>query len=302
MPNSKQLHSIEEGTFSSANIAFPSHIYFKNYLPPEGLSKKFYHVIFQHGMIEYHKRHEELFDHLRKAFGKNILISAMDLYGHGKSGGDRGYIDTFDSFTQDFAAFVRICFDRYYLEPDIEVVPIFISHSLGGLITLKTLADETIELPIQPKACIFVNPCMKPKIELPKEVSQFLENLPETLLKVRIPLIYDAYDLSQDQEKAKEFIGDHLISKSITIKLGVETIKACKDINSVSYFFNIPSLFMISGDDRVVEASKTELFYTGMDKKLAKKINYPTMRHDLLNETCRNEVFLEIINFIKAIK
>ena len=67
----------------------------------------------------------------------------------------------------------------------------------------------------------------------------------------------------------------------------------------VSYFFNYPSLFLLSGDDKVVENQKAELFYTGMDKKLAQKVNYPKMRHDLLNETCRSEVFSEIIKYIE---
>ena len=95
---------------------------------------------------------------------------------------------------------------------------------------------------------------------------------------------------------------DHLISKSITIKLGIETLRASKDINSLSYFLNIPCFFILSGDDRIVDNEKTQLFITGMDKKLVKAKYYPNMRHDILNETCRNDVFQEIISYIESFR
>ena len=301
MRKSVGLHHIEEGSFVS-NFPKRTHIYFKNYLPPKRkLAKHCFHVIFQHGMIEYQNRHLDFFNFLREQLGNKVFISAMDLYGHGKSGGDRGYIDNFETFVQDYKAFIDICYHRFY-QKENNITPIFVSHSLGGLILLKFLADDTREININPSACVFVNPCLKPKLELPKEVIHFAGKLPEPLLQVRVPLIYDAYDLSHDHIKAEEFIHDQLISKSITLKLGLETLLATKDINSVSYFFNFPSLFLVSGDDRVVESSRIDLFCTGMGKQNVEKRNYPKMRHDLLNETCRFEVFEEIIRYIKALE
>lgn len=299
MDETKKLHRIEDGVFDS-HFPEKTHIFFRSYFPKEELAQSAYHVIFQHGMIEYHKRHEDLFNALRRKFGNRLLISCMDLYGHGKSGGDRGYINEFGTFVEDFKSFLSIMFHRYYM--DKYLTPIFISHSLGGLVTLKALSDE-LNLPaIEPKLCVFVNPCLKPKLKLPKEATNLLESLPETLAKVRVPLIYDAYDLSQDESKAREFVTDHLISKSITIKLGIETLRATKDINSVSYFFNYPSLFLLSGDDRIVENEKSELFFTGMDKSISRKVEFPTMRHDLLNETCRTQAFEEIIKDIEKME
>ena len=53
------------------------------------------------------------------------------------------------------------------------------------------------------------------------------------------------------------------------------------------------------GDDSVVDNEKAKLFVTGMDKKVAESKTYPNMKHDLLNETCRKDVFKEIIKWIK---
>lgn len=65
---------------------------------------------------------------------------------------------------------------------------------------------------------------------------------------------------------------------------------------------DIPCFFILAEDDRVVDNHKTKLFITGMDKKLVKVKLYPNTRHDILNETCRNEVFKDIINYIEEIR
>ena len=87
------LHQIEEGHFVSAYHEKTS-IYFKHYLPKGKLPKKIVHLIFQHGMIEYHLRNQDFFDILRRE-NPHIVISVMDLYGHGLSGGYMGHIDQF---------------------------------------------------------------------------------------------------------------------------------------------------------------------------------------------------------------
>lgn len=301
MGKSSDSHVVEEGSFKS-NFPESAHIFYKHYFPQKTKSspKNIVHIIFQHGMIEYHKRHEELFEALRKHFGKKIIISTMDLLGHGLSGGHRAYVDKFETFQKDMEQFFEICHERF--SGEYKTKTFIISHSLGGLISLRTITDENSKLPFKISGMIFSNPCISPKVELPKTAVKTVESLPSTLNRIRVPLIYDAYDLSHDQDKAISFMHDHLISKSITIKLGVETLRACKHINSLSYFLDTPCLFLLSGDDRVVDNEKTQLFITGMNKKLVKAKYYPNMRHDILNETCRNDVFQEIINYIESFR
>ncbi len=296
----QQRYKEEEGTFTSSSSQ-QAHIFYKHYIPSKGkLPKNIIHVIFQHGMIEHHGRHKELFEKLFEAFDKKIVISVMDLAGHGLSGGDRGDIESFGVFVRDFSHFCEICHERFYI--DHKVTTVLGSHSLGGLITLKYVTDAELIKPFQIKGMFLSNPCISPKIELPKGVVNLAGSLPVSLAKVRLPLIYDGHDLTHDDLKVKEFVHDHLISKSISIKLGYETIQATKQISSLSYFMDIPCFFILAEDDRVVDNHKTKLFITGMDKKLVKVKLYPNTRHDILNETCRNEVFKDIINYIEEIR
>ena len=281
----------QDGTFTSS-VEERNHIYFLHYRPKKELSNKIIHIIFQHGMIEYHKRHEDLFKSLLTHFKEDIVISAMDLVGHGKSGGNRAFVDSFENYTQDWLSFLNLCSEFHH---DREVDTFIIGHSLGGLIILDTLSNEEIELPFCINSIILTNPCVSPNIQLPKPIEKLVTNLSPSMGKMRIPLIYDAYDLTNDDSRAKSFIHDQLISKSITIRLGVETLKVSKNISRHSYFFKYPSFFILSGEDKVVDNKKTRLFIAGMDKTRVKIKEYPQMKHDILNETCRNEVFFEII-------
>ena len=295
MDRNLELHRVVEGNFASH---YPDNapIYFKHYIPKEKKDFK-YHVIVQHGMIEYHRRHENLYQSLMNIFKDDIAISMMDLLGHGYSGGDRAYLDKFDTYTRDQLQFFKVCHQRFYQENTPRTI--LISHSLGGLVSLKTVTNPELHLPFHIDGFIFTNPLIAPKLEIVKPLLRFVDHLPKTLAKVHVPLVYNAYDLTQDSDRAISFMHDHLISKSITLKLAVETLKATKNINSLSYFFKYPSLFILSGDDRLVDNEKTKLFITGMNKKLVEVKYYSNMRHDIMNETCRSDVFQDIINYIK---
>lgn len=286
--------NVETNTFQSC-VGDNAHIYYAHYSQSPDLSSVKYHIIIQHGMIEHQQRHSDLIESLIKFYKGKVLVSAMDLVGHGRSGGHRAYINKFSDFNNDFIQFIDLCSQK---ELASDVKNILISHSLGGLVVLSTFLSDEYKTKLDFEKLIFVNPCVMPKLELPKNVQNVLASIPKVLSQLRVPLIYDAYDLSHDNEKAISFIKDPLISKSITINLGVETLKTCKKISAQSYFFMHKSFFLLSGDDRVVDNSSTQLFVTGMDKKFVKLKQYPNMRHDLLNETCRFEVFEEIINYI----
>lgn len=286
--------------FQLSSVADNSpHLYGKHIYPTKPLRKKIKHIIFQHGMIEHHGRHDALLNQLCHNYEQDFVISTLDLVGHGKSGGLRAHIDSFQTFTSDWLNFLAICKTRFYDDHDVETF--VISHSLGGLIVLKTLIENQDELPFPIKKTIFCNPCIKPNLEIPDSLVSFVQDhIPKAIGQIKMPLIYSAEDLTHDKNKIIDFQKDPLISKSISLNLGVETIRACETLAGESYFYPYPSLFLISGDDKVINADKVEVFLSGMKKGLAQKKNYPNMRHDLLNETCRKEVFQDIIEYIES--
>lgn len=290
-----ELHKIKDASFDSKLNG--QHIYLKQYFPKKKLKKKVIHVIFQHGAVEYHKRHEELFNELRTKFADKLVISCMDLAGHGLSGGPRAYIDNFDTYIQDFLRFSKIIVPLYQ---DHDVKTILIGHSLGGMILLKTLIDYKDDIPFEVDAAIYTNPCIRPKISIPKIVKTSVTKVSSRVGKLRLPSLYDGFDLTNDRQRAIAFNNDHLNSHFITINMGMEILKESRQMVSMSYFYDIPSLFLVSGDDKIVDLKATNLFIAGIDKDYVTFKKYENSKHDILNDTCRNEAFKEIISFIES--
>ncbi len=289
----KQFNSLEDGTFSSKQSPFQ--IYYKHYLDCE--ESEIYHFIFLHGAVEHHANHEDFFSHLRKKFkGKNI-ISTFDLIGHGLSGGPRSHVDDIEVYLQDALHFFEICKE---LKNEKNKKYILIGFSLGGLIGLSILLNKNKKIPLEFYKAIWISPCIKPSSWVPKVVVNMVRGLPIELQKIRLTNPIEGHDLTHSHKKAMKFNTDSLISKFVTIRMGLVIMEAAKKIAGLSYYLKTPSLFLISDNDKVVNSEAAKLFAYGVDKKYSKVVVYPEAKHDLLNENIAQSIYNEIEVFIKG--
>ncbi|MCL1892162.1 MAG: lysophospholipase [Alphaproteobacteria bacterium] len=83
-------------------------------------------VIILHGLAEHKGRYEEFINSLAAS---GISVFAVDLRGHGESGGRRGDAENFDGFLSDLDLFVRHIKSRH---PDLKLA--IFGHSMGGLV------------------------------------------------------------------------------------------------------------------------------------------------------------------------
>src|SRR5712672_626229 len=107
-------------------------LYSETFLPagaPKGI------VVITHGYAEHCGRYHEV---------AHVIVNAgwaafsYDVRGHGKSPGERGYIDRFAIYLDDLAAMQDAA--RALATADAPLV--LLGHSHGGLIALRALADE----------------------------------------------------------------------------------------------------------------------------------------------------------------
>lgn len=271
-------------------------LYAKHFIPNSGLSKVKYHIFFIHGAIEHIGRHEALFDSLKNRFRNEVVISTYDQVGHGKSTGVRASVDDFNEYCDDFLAFVN---DSDFLENKENIKRVIITHSMGGLVALNSIFQHKQKFNKYFSGFIFSNPCIKPVMNLPKFSVDMIENLPDNLLKVRLPLIHHGSGLCNDNQKAIEFDTDPLISKFISLKLGVEIANTSKRVRSYSYYLDRPCLFMLSDEDYICDAEMTKLFAQGADKHLITIKEYKNCKHELFNEIIREEIFDDLSKWLK---
>jgi len=256
------------------------------------------HIILVHGAVEHSGRHIDLVHYFLSLY-QDIAITTYDHLGHGKSGGSRCYVPKFENYIKDFD---KVC--NFVQSKNSSMTRNFIfAHSLGGLITLNWILDESIEKKIRVSGLVFSSPCIKPKVIM-KEISRpILEKFKNFAPKLHLPLIYNGSKLTRDRDRANDFDCDSLIPKFLSIGMASEIIKASEKIRGFSYYLKTPSLFLISGEDYIVEPESTRLFALAADKKLVKIVEYPDHYHELWNEIDRKEIFKTMNNWMnRALK
>ena len=81
-------------------------------------------VVLCHGYAEHARR----YDHVAQRFGESgLVVYALDLRGHGRSGGKRVYLRDISEYTEDFHTLVGIAAAEY---PELKRV--VLGHSMGG--------------------------------------------------------------------------------------------------------------------------------------------------------------------------
>ncbi len=261
-----------------------------------GATSPDWHFIFLHGAIAYTDRYTDLFESLITNF-KNSIVTSFDQMGHGRSGGTRAYVANFDHYVADLEQVYQLVKERY-INPNKKII--ILSHSMGGLITLRWLLSKQAGAEL-PYGAVFAAPCVRPIQILGKFGESALNKLHLLTPKLHLPAIYKGADLTRDEVKANEFDTDTLIPKFICAEMGYQIIKAGKQVRPLAYYIKTPSLFLLAEDDRVVETDTAELFTHGIDKKYAKVVKYSQARHDLLNDINRDSVFKDIKNWIQQL-
>src|SRR6202008_3502150 len=96
--------------------------------PPGGV------VVLSPGFAENARR----YDHVAARFGEAGLVTyALDLRGHGRSGGKRGWLKRLSDYPDDFAPLVGIAAAEY---PDLK--RIVLGHSMGGGVVFAYAAEH----------------------------------------------------------------------------------------------------------------------------------------------------------------
>jgi len=271
----------QEDTFTGARN---SRIYFQAWLP-EADPKAVLLVV--HGLGEHGGRYGNVVNYfLPRGYG----LYALDHYGHGKSEGQREYVERFSDYTQT----LKIFFDRVRAAQLAR--PIFlVGHSLGGLISAVYLLDHQAGL----AGAVLSGPAVKAPSLSP---AVLVVGRMMSVLAPRMGVLgLDSGGVSRDPQVVRAYVEDPLVfNGKTTARLGAETLDAMGRVQAGAGTLRLPLLILQGAADRLVDPAGAELLYQAAgsaDKTL--KV-YPGLYHEIYNEPEHEQVLHDVELWIEA--
>jgi alpha-beta hydrolase superfamily lysophospholipase len=250
-------------------------IVFATWLNPEA---RFVTVI-AHGYGEHARRYDHVVDRLR---AEGAVVYAPDHVGHGRSGGTRVLIEDFDDYARDLAVVV----DRALTEnPGLPLV--LIGHSMGGSIASRYLQRGGLDVVT---AFVLSSPYIASNPDL--QALALLNPIPD------VPI--DPEGLSRDPEVGAVYQADELIHHGPFLKESLLAIgEAASDILAGPGADGVPALWVHGTADPISVYEHVERAARHMIGAGGRHIRYDGARHELFNETNRDEVIDDVVAFIR---
>jgi alpha-beta hydrolase superfamily lysophospholipase len=241
-------------------------------------------VVIVHGICE----HSGRYDAVASNFNKNgFSVYRFDLHGHGRSGGDRGYVDDLQVLIDDADSVVNLSKEE---NPGL---PIFmLGHSMGGLISAiyGVRHPDKIKGQVLSGAAVMILPAVKGLLSFDYN-TQARSPIPNSLSNV----------VSRDPKVVEAYNNDQLVLKTFTMKLmGEAFIKGGKWITENMASYECPCLILHGSADQIVPPEASKNFYEHIGSKDKDIKIYEGLYHEILNEPEKETVMLDIDRWIKA--
>jgi alpha-beta hydrolase superfamily lysophospholipase len=266
-----------------------SGLYTESFVPaatPRGV------VLITHGYAEHCGRYHEV-AHVIVQAGWAAL--SYDVRGHGKSPGQRGYIDRFATYLADFAAMQAAARDLVSTTAPM----VLLGHSHGSLITLRALTDEP---PPRATAAILSSPFLALRLAIPAYRRVLASVASRLAPKLSQPNALRVEDLTQDKAKQAERVADKLCFDVATARWFTEALAAQTYVFEHAGRVKIPTTWLVGHDDPIADPARSQAVAAKLRTSgaLADYHDLVGMRHEVFNEIERARVFSELTRALAA--
>jgi len=266
-------------------VADGTDLYWRSWVPSKVVGR----LLIVHGLGEHSARYDVFAGGLA---GRGFAVFGYDHRGHGRSGGQRGHVARFDDFVRDLG--VAFLHAREVWPGDLPTG--WIAHSMGALVALRYLQEETGDLP---DCAVLSAPWLRTK----ERVSPLLRRVAGVLDRVwpNAPLTHRAADpsrLTRDPRMAEAWRADPLVHSKVTPRLYFEAERAQRRVLEQDQPYSIPLFFLIPTGDPVVDARLSERYARSLGGDV-RILELPGLRHEPFNEVEREEVYAEAANWLE---
>ena len=260
-------------------------IYYQYWLP-ESEPKAILLVV--HGLAEHSGRYMNVVNHLVPS---GYAVYGIDHIGHGKSDGERVYVERFQDYTKTLKKYFNMIREW---QPE---KPIFlIGHSMGGLISAAYLLEHQGEL----SGAVLSGPGIK----VPDNISQatiFVGKLLSIIMPKAGLIQLDAEGVSRDPKVVDAYINDPLVyTGKATARLCAELLKTTQRVTDQATKIRLPIMIVQGSGDKLVDPSGAQLLYdlVGSEDKVIKI--YDGFYHEVFNEPEHEQVLNDVNKWLET--
>ncbi|HID87507.1 MAG TPA: alpha/beta hydrolase [Anaerolineae bacterium] len=246
-------------------------LFYRHWEPPSGRAVEGV-VVSIHGSGSHGAHHQVLGRHLTP---QGMAVYALDMRGHGFSGGRRGDLDDFGTFVADVDEVL------WFLRQKHRRMPIFLlGESMGGSIAMRYAAEH----PDGMAGIVLLAPAYRLALSSARS--------PGPLAILR-GLLYPVYALCNPQARVIDLSGgrgepgqeeDILITRRMSLRLGLTLFRTMRTMRDLAPSVTIPTLILHGGQDRSIDPQGSRELYERLASRDKELILFPEAHHILLRD------------------
>ncbi|MEY2913913.1 MAG: Phospholipase YtpA [Cyanobacteriota bacterium] len=222
---------------------------------------------------------------------REYAVYALDLRGHGRSSGQRGYINTWTEFRDDLQAFLKL------IQQQQPGYPIFLlGHSLGGVIALDYTLHYVKDQSTLAGVIGFSPSIGQVGVPLSRVVLGKLFSRVWPRFSLHIGLDFSAG--SRNQKILDSYTQDKLRHTLATARLSTEFFATVDWIHTHAEKWQVPLLILHGGADRIALPAGSQMFYEKVNYPDKLRIEYPGAYHNLHDDINYLEVITDLVDWM----
>lgn len=243
-------------------------------------------VLVVHGLGEHGHRYDAL---ARRLNGWGFAVRSYDQYGHGDSGGTRGALPQSARFIDDLADLVETTRNR---APGVPLV--LLGHSMGGLVAASFVARGLLAV----DGLVLSSPALATRLTPVQKL--LMAVVPRIAPNLVVGNGLDPDYLSHDPAVVAAYRNDARVHDRITGRLARFIAEEGEWVRAAAPRWNVPTLLLYAGDDRLVDPEGSRQFAAGAPAGLVTTRCFPELWHEIFNERDSDPVYAALRAWLDA--
>ncbi len=275
---------VDEGPIGKRPGGAPD-LYVSSTMPARGLRAVL-------GILHGYADHGARYRHVMGALAEHGIGSiAVDMRGHGRAAGTRGFCTQFSEFTDDAEVLRRLVDERAAGAPTF-----LFGHSFGGLVASTSVIDHSRAL----RGLILSAPFFGLALEVPQVKILAGKVASKLYPRLGLPSGLFGKDMSHDPAKAKAYDDDPLIFSKATARWFTETVAAQARAFQNAPRLTLPLFLSFGTADKVASIDAARRFFDLAGSKDKTWDAREGLFHEVLNEPSWKELVETFAQWILA--